>query len=318
MDRNVFITSKSIRKSTRVVICLVTLGLLITTCRFQQNDLSYAVFEKGIITPNIDFYGNFYLYTPTTLGFETEILVVIHGTPAKDQSAEETALYYAEHWVTFAEEHDLILLVPAFNQADFSSRKGEITDALTGYRGLFGREIGADEWVIRLVDKIRLITENNEPIYLYGHSAGGQFVGRFLVTHPDQVKRGVISAAVTYPQPDSTIPWPYGMGPLSGEIVWEDGTSAEVGVLPDPETWLKATQIPITVIVGLNDLEPQLSRPGQEGRVRPVIGKNWVEAMRVFAAEHGLESQIAFEAVSGAGHSMLGLLPYTHKALITD
>jgi hypothetical protein len=108
------------------------------------------------------------------------------------------------------------------------------------------------------------------------------------------------------------------MGPLSGEIVWEDGTSAEVEVLPDPETWLKATQLPITVIVGLNDLEPQLSRPGQEGRVRPVIGKNWVEAMKVFAAEQGLESQIAFEAVPGAGHSMLGLLPYTHKALITD
>jgi pimeloyl-ACP methyl ester carboxylesterase len=299
-------------------VILIMFVLSLTACQSQSSDTYYGIFDKGEITLNKDLYGNFYLYTPTSLGYETEILVVIHGTPAKDLSAGETALYYAENWAEFAEEKGFILLVPAFNQADFSSRKGEITDALTGYRGLFGREIGADEWILRLVDKIQLITENNEPIYLYGHSAGGQYVGRFLVTHPDQVKRGVISAAVTYPQPDPSIPWPYGMGPLSGEIVWEDGTSTEVEVLPNPETWLKATQLPVTVIVGLNDLEPQLSRPGQEGQVRPVIGKNWVEAMRVFAAEHGFESQITFEAIPGAGHSMLGLLPYTQKALITD
>ncbi|MCJ7716827.1 MAG: hypothetical protein MUO54_09950, partial [Anaerolineales bacterium] len=178
----------------------------------------------------------YFLYRPTTPSNPPQTLVVIHGTPAKDLTAGETALYYAERWAPFAEENGWLLLVPAFNQADFSSRKGEIRDALTGYRGLFGREIGADEWVIRLLGLGRAaLGWQDAPFLLYGHSAGGQYVGRFLVTHPELVERAVISAAVTYPQPDSAVAWPYGMGALSSEIIWEDGTTAQVEVSPELE-----------------------------------------------------------------------------------
>ena len=272
--------------------------------------------NSGQILGFQDTFGPYFLYRPTKLSDPPQTLVVIHGTPAVDQSAGETAYYYAENWAPFAEENGWLLLVPAFNQADFSSRKGEITDALTGYRGLFGREIGADEWVLRLLGLGRdALGWPEAPILLYGHSAGGQFVGRFLVTHPELVERAVISAAVTYPQPDPAVSWPYGMGSLSSEIVWEDGTTAQVEITPDPDKWLAATQVDLIVVVGLNDLEPQLQRPGQEGRVRLAINQNWVDAMGVFAADHGLESQITFEAIPGKGHSMLGLLPYCQAAL---
>lgn len=278
-----------------------------------------ADIPPGKISSFQDDYGRYFLYLPTTLSNPTQTLVVIHGTPAKDLSAGETAFYYAEHWAPFAEENGWLLIVPAFNQADFSSRKGEITDALTGYRGLFGREISADEWVLRLLGLGReALGWQEAPFLLYGHSAGGQFVGRFLVTHPELVNRAVISAAVTYPQPDPAVHWPYGMGPLSSAIVWEDGTTAQVEVNPDLNNWLDATQIQTSVIVGLNDLEPQLSRPGQEGQVRLAIGQNWVAAMANFAEGHGLESQITFEAIPGKGHSMLGLLPYCQAALLSE
>ena len=153
------------------------------------------------------------------------------------------------------------------------------------------------------------------PFLLYGHSAGGQYVGRFLVVHPELVERAVISASVTYPQPDTKVSWPYGLGGLSSEIEWEDGTITQIEISPDKEKWLDATQVQVKVIVGLNDLEPQISRPGQEGRVRLSIGQNWVEAMGEFATENGLESQIVFEAIPGKGHSMLGLLPFCQDAL---
>ena len=270
----------------------------------------------GEITENQDTYGTYYLYLPTTPSDLPQSLVVIHGTPAKDLTAGETALYYAENWAPFAEEMGWLLLAPAFNQSDFSSRKGEITDALTGYRGLFGREIGADEWVLRLLGLgWEALGWEGRPFILYGHSAGGQYVGRFLVTHSERVERAVISAAVTYPQPDPAVSWPYGMGTLSSEISWEDGTTAQVEITPDQEKWLAATQVETKVIVGLNDLEPQLQRPGQEGRVRLAIGQNWVESMGEFAAENGLESQITFEAIPGKGHSMLGLLSFCQDAL---
>jgi len=93
------------------------------------------------------------------------------------------------------------------------------------------------------------------------------------------------------------------------------GTTSQVEITPDLDKWLAATQVQTKVIVGLNDLEPQLSRPGQEGRVRLAIGQNWVDAMGEFAADKGLESQITFEAIPGKGHSMLGLLPYSQNAL---
>jgi len=273
--------------------------------------------NSGQIVGFQDTYGPYFLYRPTNPSDPPQTLVVIHGTPAKDLSAGETALYYAEHWAPFAEEQGWLLIVPAFNQADFSSRKGEITDALTGYRGLFGREIPADEWVTRLLGLGReALGWPEAPFLLYGHSAGGQYVGRFLVTHPDLVEKAVISAAVTYPQPDPAVSWPYGMGALSSKIVWEDDTTALVNITPDLEKWLAATQVQAKVIVGLNDLEPQLTRPRQEGRVRLAIGQNWVAAMRDFAADNGLESQISFEAIPGKGHSMLGLLPFCQNALI--
>jgi len=275
--------------------------------------------EPGLISFFKDTYGLYFLYRPTVPSDSPQTLAVIHGTPAKELSAEETAYYYAQHWAPLAEQQGWLLLVPVFNQVDFSSRHGEITDALTGYRGLFGREIGADEWVIRLLGTARSALGWPEaPILIYGHSAGGQYVARFLVTNPELVRRAVISAAVTYPQPDPEVAWPYGLGPLDTEIEWEDGTRARIAVQPDPEKWLEAAQVPTTVIVGLNDLEPQLSRPGQQGSVRLSIGRNWAAAMEAFAEDYGMESQIKFESIPGKGHSMLGLLPFCQAALLAE
>ncbi len=71
----------------------------------------------GEITKNQDNYGPYYLYTPTSPSDPPQSLIVIHGTPALDLSAGETALYYAQNWAPFAEEQGWLLLVPAFSQA---------------------------------------------------------------------------------------------------------------------------------------------------------------------------------------------------------
>jgi hypothetical protein len=96
-----------------------------------------------------DLFGTFYAYVPTSPPKKPEILVVVHGTPPRDTTADANAEYYAASWIDFAEQQGHILIAPAFNQQDFSSRLGD--HAMSGYRGLFGREIGADEWVLRLV-----------------------------------------------------------------------------------------------------------------------------------------------------------------------
>jgi hypothetical protein len=135
------------------------------------------------------------------------------------------------------------------------------------------------------------------------------------VAHPHWVRKAVISAPATYPQPDPNVAWPFGLGELHAEIEWENGTRSRVDVVPDPQKWLEATQIPVTVIVGLNDTAVAPERPGQQGVHRITRGRNWVEDMGLFAEEHGLQSRFQFEVIPGIGHSMAGLLPYSQGAL---
>lgn len=273
--------------------------------------------RPGQVAEAEDAFGTFYAYVPEKLGAEPGILVLAHGTPAEGETAEATARYYVENWIDFAEEQGLVLIAPAFNQEDFSSRKGD--HALGGYRGLFGREIGADEWVQRLVQAHRQAFGLGEkPFYLYGHSAGGQFAARFVVTHPEQVKKAVITAAATYPQPSLETAWPFGMAELHAEIEWDAETVKLVDVTPDKQTWLAATQVPLTVIVGLNDTAELPAFPGQKGKNRFGIGRNWVWDMAAFAGENGLQCRYKFEMAPGAGHSMSGLLPYSQEALLAE
>ena len=274
--------------------------------------------EPGLLAEAEDTFGTFYTYVPTTVPEKPEILVLVHGTPQEGETAESSAEFLATAWIDFAEKQGLLLITPTFNQEDFSSRLGD--HARSGYRGLFGREVGADEWVLRLVGAYReAFGSADEQFYLYGHSAGGQFTGRFLVTHPEALKAAVITSAATYPQPTTEVAWPFGRGELHADVEWDPETVQQVDVVPDKETWLAATQVPLTVIVGLNDTGelPESLIPGQKGTNRYVIARNWVQDMAAFAAANGLESRFRLELVPGIGHSMTGLLPYSQEALFS-
>jgi pimeloyl-ACP methyl ester carboxylesterase len=307
--------SSSTPPHTALSIALL-LTVLLSACSPTQLPGPPTAHEPGQLVEALDPFGTFYVYVPTTLPEKPEILVVVHGTPPREMTAEADAEYYAASWIDFAEEQGHILIAPAFNQEDFSSRRGD--HAMSGYRGLFGREIGADEWVLRLVRAHQeAFGPADEPFYLYGHSAGGQFTGRFLVTHPESVKKAVITAAATYPQPDPEVAWPFGMGELHTELEWDSDTIKQVDIVPDTQKWLAATQISITVIVGLDDTAelPADLIPGQKGKNRFTIARNWVQDMATFAEAYGLESRFQLGIIPGQGHTMSGLLPYSQEAL---
>ena len=303
-----------------IVAGLVVLSLVIVLSACGSTSLPEppTAHEPGQLTEAEDTFGTFYAYVPTTIPEKPEILVLVHGTPQEGETAESSAEYLATRWIDFAQEQGFILIAPTFNQADFSSRLGD--HALSGYRGLFGRQIGADEWVLRLVRAHQeAFGSASEQFYLYGHSAGGQFTGRFLVTHPEYVRSAVISSAATYPQPSTEVDWPFGMGELHTDVEWDPDTVLHVDIVPDEPAWLAATQVPLTVIVGLNDTAelPASLIPGQKGNNRYIIARNWVQDMAAFAEANGLESRFRFEIVPGIGHSMTGLMPYSQKALVS-
>jgi hypothetical protein len=305
----------SIIKRLTVLILII----VVSACGSTPLPEPPTAHEPGQLAKGEDVFGTFYAYVPTTAPEKPEILVLVHGTPPKNETAEWDAQYYATSWIDFAEEHGYILIAPAFNQEDFSSRRGD--HALSGYRGLFGREIGADEWVLRLVKAHQqAFGSADEQFYLYGHSAGGQFTGRFLVTHPEIVKKAVITSAATYPQPTTEVAWPFGMGELHTDIEWDAETIKPVDIVPEKQKWLAATQVPLTVIVGLNDTAelPSSLIPGQKGKIRYIIARNWIQDMAAFAEANGLESRFELGIIPGQGHSMSGLLPYSQEALVSQ
>lgn len=299
--------------------CVLVLAILLASCGGLSVPEPPVVTEPGQLAELQDMFGTFYTYFPTTAPQGPEILVLVHCTPPKDGTAEANAEFYATTWIPFAEEQPYLLIAPAFNHEDFSSRYGD--QALSGYRGLFGREIGADDWVLRLVSAHQAAYGlENEPFYLYGHSAGAQFTARFLVTHPESVKGAIIIAAATHPMPDPEVAWPFGMGALHADIEWDADTVKRVDIIPDKEEWLAATQILLTVIVGLEDrAELPLSLiPGQKGRNRFTIARNWVRDMAAFTEANGLESRFEVDIIPRQGHSMTGLLSYSQKALASQ
>lgn len=303
-----------------LIISFIGLILLIVLSACTSPSLSEPpiALQPGHLAKGEDVFGVFYTYVATTVPEKPEILVLVHGTPPEEETAESNARYYVTTWIDFAEKHGYLLIAPAFNQEDFSSRYGD--HAMSGYRGLFGREISADEWVLRLVKAHQQpFGSVNEPFYLYGHSAGGQFTGRFLVTHPEAVKKAVITSAATYPQPNTDMAWPFGMGELHTDIEWDTDTIKHVDIVPNRQKWLAATQIPLTVIVGLNDTAelPSSLIPGQKGKNRYTIARSWIQDMAAFAEANGLESRFKLEIIPGRGHSMSGLISYSQMALIS-
>jgi pimeloyl-ACP methyl ester carboxylesterase len=225
------------------------------------------------------------------------VVVLAHGYPWPDGWLfGPFLLYYARgavrRWSEFAKANSAILLSPAFGAGGFG-----------GYREMFGVEIDADGFVNRLVDFSAkpLIGNFDGRFALHGHSAGGQFAARYLVTHPDRLLQAVLSAPSTYPFPDPEIAWPNGMGTVTRGA--ESGPRRGKAFTPDPRGWLRAaTETPVTVLVGSRDTTTRPASPGEPGTTRLARATAWVQAMTQIALSNGKAATIKLEIAPGLGH----------------
>lgn len=267
--------------------------------------------EKGKIVKKELTFGSYLQYIPRRLTSRSRILVIVHGTPGENESTINLADRFIKRWVSLAEKRELILLAPAFDQKNFSVGPGG------GYRGLFGREIGADDFVNRIIDRYKGLSPSFDGrFYLYGHSAGGQFVSRYVVEHPQQIIAAVISAAGTFAFPDPNVPWTNGMARLRRKMQWgESDKLKDIDIEPDTEGWLMAAQLPITVVVGAEDTEKIEDIPGQKGNDHVERGRHWVKDMNELAKRSGKKGRVRLRTVPKVGHSSARLTPVCMKHL---
>ncbi|WP_448554879.1 hypothetical protein [Thalassotalea montiporae] len=256
--------------------------------------------------------GDYYTYLPRTK--PRDILVIAHGMLSKEDNAHKAAKTYLSRWIPYANKHSLLLIVPVFDTPRF----GNLGGGYGGYRNLFGKHVAADIFVNKLVDRYSFRTSSaSKRFYLYGHSAGGQFVNRYVVTHPNRVIRAVISAAGRYSYPTTSEQWPYGAGALSKTLLWKDGTKKRANITKSLRNYALATQ-KVSIIIGSRDTKPQPQRPAHVGRDRIQLAKSWAKQMNKNALRHGISGQIEVQIIPNIGHSSSALTPHCVNALFEN
>ena len=150
-----------------------------------------------------------HVYVPESGADDTPLVIVMHG------ASRDLQRYFAD-WRTAAAEHGFIVAVPYFSKEDFrgSARYnlGHVFDPDTGEQR--PRELWTFAAIEPLFDAIVAKIDGKQTHYtMFGHSAGAQFLHRFLYYVPEaRVSRAIAANAGWYTMPEFGVEYPYGLG----------------------------------------------------------------------------------------------------------
>lgn len=243
------------------------------------------------------------LYVPDTATADTPVVIVMHG------ASRDAERYYVD-WRIEAAQRGFIVAVPFFSRDDFPRSAhynlGHVFEPGDGWRR------PDSQWTFAaiepLFDAVVDRLDGRQTHYtLFGHSAGSQFVHRFLYYVPDaRVDRAIAANAGWYTMPEFGVEYPYG---LRGSGVSEDvlaGYFARdlVVLLGDADT-----------LRDDNDLR-KTPEAELQGRHRYDRGHTFYRVARARAEAMGTDFNWRLVTVPGAGHSNAAMTPAA--ALLVD
>ncbi|MBU9816703.1 hypothetical protein J1781_17860 [Rahnella sp. C60] len=149
-----------------------------------------------------------FTYQPVGADETTPVVMVMTGV-------DRNAATYRNDWMTVADQYHLRVIVPHFSEQDFPGAAGynlgNLTDSKTH------RRLPKSQWAFSIVDNLFTTLQKQgitrqKQYYLFGNSAGCQFVHRMLTLLPEpNVKAAVCAAAGWWTLPDTDQRWPYGL-----------------------------------------------------------------------------------------------------------
>ena len=205
----------------------------------------------------------------------TQILVVMHGNT-------RNAATYHRTWQPYARAHGAVLVTPEFSRQDWPrARHYHQGNLLTADKSTKPRAVWsftAMEHAVTIAARIAGI--ESERFYLYGHSAGAQFVHRYvLATGGTRLIRAVAANAGWYTWPSLEKHYPYGLAPVDNHR-WD---------------WKPAFRTKLTILLGENDNDPKspsLRRTDSlmfQGEHRLERGTRFFAAARALSAKTGAD-----------------------------
>lgn len=243
-----------------------------------------------------------YLHKPETAGANSRIVFVMHGVNRDGDR-------YRDEWRALADKHDLIIVVPTFGRTDFPT-----TDSYNFGNVLNkdGRKNPQTKWsfsaIEPLFDNIVCRIAGKQTGYaLYGHSAGAQFVHRYVaLADAPRMESAVAANSGWYTMPDDGA-FPYGWG---GDIAGLVSTE-------------KALQRRLTILLGTEDIDrqdPNLrinEQADKQGLTRFERGHGFLAAARKLAGRNmPLGWKIAY--APGIGHDNGGTAPFAIPHLMSS
>ena len=138
---------------------------------------------------------------------------------------------------------------------------------------------------------------------MFGHSGGAQFVHRFVMAHPDMVRRYALSAPGWYTFPDEALHFPL-------------GTAHPPAEFPRLEAW-RYLRVPGRVFVGQREhAHSRLLRRDErldqaQGRTRLERARSWVQAMQAAARAQSLQASLDLVELPEGAHGFGGLVRRT-------
>lgn len=229
---------------------------------------------------------NVYYVEPDTVKPDAPIIIVMHG-------ASRNANVYRDNWIALSKLYGFAVYAPEFTKKHFPKSKAYNLGGLTSPKP---RSFDAIEPLFDFLKDRRHTNQNT--YYLFGHSAGAQFVHRFVFFRSKtRYKMAIAANAGWYTLTSKKQNWPYGLGKLKTRRY----------------NMIKVLQKPLVILLGEKDNIPNdknlrtTSAAMAQGSNRLARGIYFLKTAKAAAMASGVKLKWRFQIVPNVGHDNKGM-----------
>ncbi len=147
---------------------------------------------------------------PAAINSKTSVVVVLSG---RQRNADE----YLDSWVDWGAKNNYLVLSPQFDEANWPEPLGYNFGNIATGKEATNTPNPRPKWAFTVVEQLfdnarQKFSVKADKYVLFGHSAGGQFVHRFMLFMPDnKVSLAIAANPGFYTVPDQETVFPYGL-----------------------------------------------------------------------------------------------------------